>query len=288
MAEEAVQENKEAKKGKRQRIWEIDFLRGFAIFLMVIDHFFWDVKFLPQVFSNYPAIQNGMILWLRDLSMDYWYHPARYATHLVFAAIFFILSGVSCVLSKNNFLHALKILLAGALIDLVTYIAFWATGGSVDFRMIFNVLISLGAGVLLIALLNLIPMPKKARGFLYVGLGVALFVVCCVFDLYWIVDNEGGTAAFQPELIFEYMMGFRMWGSDYFQLIPYLAYTLFGAGIGIFFYQEKKQSLLPKLDGKWNKPFCFIGRNTLWVYLSHQVVLWIIIGGICLILGYRF
>lgn len=28
---------------------------------------------------------------------------------------------------------------------------------------------------------------------------------------------------------------------------------------------------MPKLDGKWNKPVCFIGRHTLIVYVAHLV-----------------
>jgi hypothetical protein len=35
------------------------------------------------------------------------------------------------------------------------------------------------------------------------------------------------------------------------------------------FYQDKK-SRLPR--GEWERPICFVGRNTLWIYLGHQVV----------------
>ena len=286
MAEETSTEKKQPKT-RKQRIWEIDFLRGLAVLLMVIDHFLWDCKYLPQIFTNFQSIQNPFIGGLRDFAYGYWYHPARYAAHLVFAGLFFILSGISCSLSKNNFWHGAKILGAGIIIDLSTYIIYWITGTS-SMTMIFNVLISLGFGVLVVALLNLIPMPKPLRGWLYIGLGAAIFVTCLMLDLYWIIDNATGTSSFQIEHLWDYIRGFQQWGSDYFSIIPYLAYTLIGAGIGVLVYQEKKTSLLPKLDGMWNRPVCFLGRNTLWVYLIHQIPLWIILGGLCLILGYRF
>lgn len=30
---------------------------------------------------------------------------------------------------------------------------------------------------------------------------------------------------------------------------------------------------MPKLDGKWNKPVCFIGRHTLIVYVVHLILI---------------
>ena len=248
-------------KAKKRRIWEIDFLRGFCILLMVMDHFFWDAKYLPQVFQNFDQVANPFINGLHEVAFTYWYLDARYAVHLIVAGLFFALSGISCSFSKNNFWHGAKILAAGLIIDLATYIVSWITG-SIGVRMIFNVLTALGFGVLVVALLNLIPLPKTAQGLLYIGLGITIFILCMVFDLYWIKDNGTATSVFKIEHFFEYLVGLKQWGSDYFSVVPYMAYTLFGAGIGILFY-GKKESLFPKLDGAWNRPFCFVGRNTL-------------------------
>ena len=282
MPEESIRPRKQ----KKQRIWEIDFLRGFAVLLMIIDHFLWDAKYLTSIFANFDQVANPFISGLHSFAFSYWFHPARYATHLVFSGLFFILSGVSCALSKNNFLHAAKILIAAAVLDLATFVVFWITKAN-GVAMIFTVLLPLGVGVLLVALINLIPLPKLARGLLFIGLGVAIFITCLCLDLYWVSDNGSDTMTFEWEHFWDYVMGFKMWGSDFFPIVPYIAYTFFGAGIGILLYEDKKQSLLPKLDGIWNKPICFLGKNTLWVYLIHQVILWLVLGGLCLILGYR-
>lgn len=37
---------------KKQRIWEIDFLRGFLILFVIFDHFMWDVNELGGSFSS--------------------------------------------------------------------------------------------------------------------------------------------------------------------------------------------------------------------------------------------
>ena len=48
--------------------------------------------------------------------------------------------------------------------------------------------------------------------------------------------------------------------------------VLFGTFIQPYLYSEKK-SLLPKLNGKWNKGLCFIGRHGLIIYILHLVIL---------------
>ena len=60
-----------------------------------------------------------------------------------------------------------------------------------------------------------------------------------------------------------------------------MAVFMFGAAFGKIFY-EKKTSLLPKLDGKWNKPLLFMGRYTIWFYLGEPVVVY----GILMLVSY--
>ncbi len=82
-------------------------------------------------------------------------------------------------------------------------------------------------------------------------------------------------------------LGLRSFGSDFFSMIPWVGWTLIGAFIGKTVY-AKKQSILPKLDGKWNKPFAYAGNKCLWIYVFHQVVLVIIIAIVFCPMGYRF
>lgn len=83
------------------------------------------------------------------------------------------------------------------------------------------------------------------------------------------------------------LVGLRSMGSDFFSLIPWVGWTLIGAFLGETVY-KKKESLLPKLDGKWNKPFAWAGNQSLWIYIFHQVVWVILIALVFCPMGYRF
>lgn len=59
---------------------------------------------------------------------------------------------------------------------------------------------------------------------------------------------------------------------DLFSLVPYTAYFFLGVAVAPFLYGKRK-SLLPRLDGKWNKPVCFIGKHALLIYLLHVALM---------------
>lgn len=99
----------------------------------------------------------------------------------------------------------------------------------------------------------------------------------------WFVNAFG--LSFQDFMLC--LVGFRSVGSDFFSLLPWVGWTLLGAFLGKTIY-SKRRSLLPKLDGKWNKPFAYAGNKCLWIYVFHQVVLILIIAIVFCPMGYRF
>lgn len=288
---------------KKSRIWEIDFLRGFIILLMIMDHTFYDFTLLVRIQN--ALFSNARYFWLIEAWADagdfYWNHPVRVVVHYCVTALFFILSGISCTLSKNNWWHAGKILIASVLFQGVTWIIYavgvnlgaFSSDAPGEMVAIFNVLLAMGIGVLVTALLRKIKMKHHAAFMLILG-GV-IFAVSISLQLYSL--NQLYTPWYGYKWFYDWiswedilplLVGTKCWGSDYFAIIPYLAYSFIGCGIGEIFYEKKKQSLLPKLDGKWNKPVCFVGRHTIWVYLAHQPVILAILILICLCVGYRF
>jgi len=76
-------------------------------------------------------------------------------------------------------------------------------------------------------------------------------------------------------------------GADYYGIFPHMGIFLLGAGLGGFAYKNKK-SLLPWIDGRWNKTFSFVGRNAIWMYLAHQVVFFVGTAVMAMLVGYRF
>ena len=69
--------------------------------------------------------------------------------------------------------------------------------------------------------------------------------------------------------------------ADYFPLLPNLGFFLLGAVLGRTVYR-KKETLLPYVSEKniLRRSLCFVGKQSLWIYLLHQPVL----AGICMLL----
>ena len=123
------------KKGK-DRFWEIDFLRGFAIILMIFFHILYDLNFFS--ITNF-RIYSGIILYIARLS----------------ASIFVILAGISLSISyskSKNWLktndiilkfikRGLKILFLGMIISVITW--FYIPRGFVVFGILHFIGISI-------------------------------------------------------------------------------------------------------------------------------------------------
>ena len=63
--------------------------------------------------------------------------------------------------------------------------------------------------------------------------------------------------------------------SDYFPLLPHLGWYMLGTVIGRTAYREKKTRLPGKAqDLAVTRFFCFCGRQSLWIYLLHQPVVY--------------
>ncbi len=77
------------------RIWELDFLRGFSIIMMVWDHLMFDLKSIPSWFSNYGDLEHPILQTVVDFAHSYWYGSARAVGHFIFVAIFLLVSGIS-------------------------------------------------------------------------------------------------------------------------------------------------------------------------------------------------
>lgn len=276
---EKIEEKEKNNQKIKKRIWEIDFLRGLAIILMVLDHFTYDFASFYSFFSNSNSITpNPAFASFINFCQSFQVSSVRQVLHYIFANLFFLLVGVSSCFSKNNWKRGFLVLLCGLVMDGATFLVYYVTNGTADFRMLFNVLVSLGCCILITALILKLPYEKwilLILAIIVIGLGIG-------FNLYnprWISNLE-----FKD--VFLISVGLKAWGSDCFSIVPYIGATFLGAFLGKTIYKEKK-SILPRLDSSWNKPVCFVGRHTIFVYLGHQVVLiaFLLIVGLCF--GYR-
>ena len=59
-------------RDKRRRVWELDFLRGFAVLAMCFDHLMFDLMAFRSWFSNSYEVNNPFMNKLSELASAYW------------------------------------------------------------------------------------------------------------------------------------------------------------------------------------------------------------------------
>lgn len=262
--------------GAKKRVWEADFLRGAAIILMCFDHFMYDLSILPGFFTDFYANAPASMYKLWDDGYNFYMSAFRDTFHYIFATLFLLISGISSTFSRNDGVRCAKLFIFAAILSTAT--AFIDSVADMGTLIVFGVIHLLAFASLAYWLID--KLLKKDLWFLLFG--AAFLIVGIAIEWYarpWITDMPA-----DPEkswlTVLEAMVGLKRVGSDHFPLFPCMGVVLWGAYIGKKFYPERK-SLLPMLDGAWNRGISAIGRNTLWVYLLHQPV----IAGIIMIIG---
>ena len=249
-------------KRPRTRVWELDFLRGVSIILMMLDHFAMLIAlvFGPAWFGRYLTGDSSLAEFCRWCDWFYFDSEARQVLHPLVVFIFFSISGISCTFSRSNFRRG-GILAALAIVySLVTH-ALAEFVGMPDIIVNFGVLHFYAVCILAYAVTDLI----CRRSELARSLVCAAIVVVVVF-VYFFYTPPADTptwlgVVFPPE--------------D-FHGNPSLFYDQAGAALAPVLY-ARRYSLLPFLDGKWNIPFNFVGKHSLWFFILHLPVLAVIL-----------
>ena len=96
----------------KDRAWDLDFLRGIALLMMLFMHMSWDVRyeFGVDVFSY---LEKG---WFWSF------------IHPIIVVLFVSVSGICCTFSRNNVKRGLKLLAATLALDIGTFIATYYVG----------------------------------------------------------------------------------------------------------------------------------------------------------------
>jgi uncharacterized membrane protein len=229
----------------RQRFWEIDFLRGIAIIMMIVFHFLFDLSY----FSIYSV----------DVYSGFWWLFAR-----VTAMIFIFLVGISLTLSysrirdgvsrvdiaRKYMFRGAKIFVYGLLITLATWL-FLQSG-----FIVFGVLHFIGIAII-------ISWPLLNRRRLLLVLGVVFILVGVYLQSFTVGFPWLLWLGLRPELFYTL---------DYFPLLPWMGVILIGMFFGKMFYPDGKQAIKNR-SGPVISQLSFLGRHSLVIYLLHQPVL---------------
>ena len=263
-----VELNELAKTPKRQRIWEIDFLRGLMILFVVWDHFMWDVN---SIGSN--VYNSGLFKWLFELSEVYYDGSLRGVTHDVFVTMFVLTSGISCSFSRSNGKRALKMMVFAILLSAATYAisAIMKTRLTIYFNVIHVVALSvtLYAGIEWVWAHCTKNWQKNIFGVIMFAITMtALIVGSCAKDMstHW-TNVIFGESEWRTSITIKFRSG-----SDYLAFLPDFGWFLVGVFLGKFIYKERK-TVFPSVDARYVSPITFCGRHSLWVYFISQIVL---------------
>lgn len=269
---------------RRTRIWEIDFIRGICVLLMILDH-------LATLLGDYFAVSwYGSGYYLAGLGdafsrfCYFWLHGcgARDVIHQIVLFFFIGICGVSCTLSRSNLKRGAGL---GVIAILYSFCSLFADKvmGISDVTTTFGVLDFLAVCILLYELISWACKRDPYRTSIVSAgiMGIALILYFCFtppestplfFGIIFPDEDFYGTASL-------FYKQSDISPGDLFPMIPYCVYFFCGVLLAPIFYGNRK-SLLPKLDGKWNKPVCFVGRHALIIYLAHLVLLALILAAI--------
>lgn len=245
----------------RKRAFELDLLRGFAIFMMILHHFAFDLRFIFQY--NVFGFIDGTCNW-------FWAF-----LHPFFILIFVMISGICCQFSRNNFKRALKLGLIAIAFSVVTITAdhFLMLGCAIYF----NVLHLLTLATLLFAIFDAIEQKKTGSRDSRQGTMVLFLIVAAFFLLQHALPFYQFTLPYKwsfilglepdPKVIMPVM-------GDEMPIIPWVGVFFVGVLIGRFVYQSK-ETLFPNAPKAFltaTRPLEWIGKHSLLVYLIHQPI----------------
>ena len=236
------------KSGYKERFWEIDFIRGIAISMVIFFHILIDLNFFNIYKIN---VFSGVTL------------PIAYTV----ATTFLLLVGMSLTLkfSKIKYtrskkkgrlkiiLRGLEIFGIGLLITLVT----WLYLG--EGFIIFGVLHCIGISIIFSIPFLTFRVQNLILGLVFIFLGLILktFTV----DFYWLA-----WLGFKPATFYTV---------DYYPLLPWFGVVLIGIFLGNSLYPEGKRryAVKDRSTVKIVSFSCFLGRHTLIIYLIHQPII---------------
>lgn len=240
-------------KNLEKRFWEIDFLRGLAIIMMIIFHLLYDLNY----FSDYNL----------NLHSGFWSYFARST-----ATIFILLVGISLTLSfsraritqkagKGLYIKYIKrglmIFSWGVIITLITWV-FLRQG-----FVVFGILHLIGISIILSYPFLKLGSWNLLIGIIFISLG--MYLKKFTFGFPWLM-----WLGLMPE---------HFYTLDYFPIFPWFGVVLIGLFLGNLLYpnyiREFKLWDLSKFS--FIRLFCFLGRHSLLIYLIHQPILIILL-----------
>ena len=232
-------------KTKKARIWELDAFRGICILGVIAVHTIYDITEIFGVSLDIPLYKI-----LKDNG----------------ALLFIVLSGICVTLGSKSVRRGALVLGFGACISLVMALLAHIDPHSFG-NVYFGILHLLGVCMIIYPLFKRLP-----------PWALALIGIMCVLVGFYL---DGISTKSLTPLVALGIESERFFAVDHFPLFPNLGWFLLGAFLGKTLYKNK-ESLFPRFpcDNIVCRFFMLCGRQSLWIYVLHQPIvfgiLWLI------------
>lgn len=270
---------------RKERVWEIDAMRGLLIFLLLCGHFYFCVD--AFCVDGYYHIDSYKFVDTFD-PLHFWFDweedgviHRNFLTPLLIELwmksgvdTFFAMAGISSLFSRNNLKRALRILAAGAFIAAFTY-GLWKWTGDPTRFIRFGALYCYGFCELIYVYFF---EDKDSKTLLLSSIPV--FLIGYYLRYHY---TESGSILLYPFGV--YQRGAV--GSDYWPIFPMLGWYLFGVVLGRKYYAEGKTLYSGRIGQRLDRltrPLQWFGRHSGALYVGHIVVYTVAFCGI----GYLF
>ena len=245
--EKRKNEEKDLNDRSKERIWEIDAIRGFLILCVIAAHTLFYTANVLRLIDLPPLIRFVM----------------QYG-----GILFVVLSGLSATLGSRSFRRGLLVFAGGMVLTLGSIVAVRLGWLTEDMIIRFGVLHLLGFAMMVYPILKKLPSP------VLLGFGLAVIALG-----YWF--------ALKPVLVeskYLFALGLRYAGftsGDYFPIAPQLGWFSLGVVLGRRLYPGK-QTRLPNVNPETPvlRFLRWCGRNSLYIFILHLPI----IGGIMMLL----
>lgn len=194
----------------KKRIWEIDFLRGIAIILMIAFHLVYNLK----EFYSYNI----------EYTSGFWYYEGKTA-----AIMFMVLAGMSATLSKNSLKRGMQVFGYGMIIAFVTFFY--------DPKMYvrFGILHLLGFGM---------------AAHHYIGGWKTHYLIVLGIGALFLGERISKLTVTSPFLFPLGLLSKGFSSFDYYPIFPWLGVFILGVVLGKILYADRKGffSFYPRFD----------------------------------------
>lgn len=243
----------------KKRLDYIDFFRGLAIINMIIYHTLYDLKYVFDLDMEF-------------FSTDKWYFYQQYI-----CISFIFLSGLSTNFTNKILKNAFKLMCISLCISIITIKL--SQNLAIYFGVLHFLSFSMFAIYLYSKIVKDIEKLIKNTDKLYLNMFISTLMIFIYLKSNYFI-NSGLYKFLYDNLVnlpFSYILGFpesNFYSADYFPIIPWIFLSFSGYYFGKI---VKDKDMYFNFDFKIFRFVRYLGRNSLKIYVLHQVYIYIVL-----------